>query len=488
MKGKVYLIGAGPGDEKLLTLKALEVIKKADVIVYDRLISKNILKWAKDDARFINVGKKPNRHLVPQDQINEIIVREALKGNIVARIKGGDPFVFGRGGEEALYLKQKGVAFEVVPGITSSVAVPCYAGIPVTHRGISSSFHVITGHKCDDTDLDWEQLSKLSGTIIFLMGVKSAYSISKNLIKYGKDPKTPTAVVMKGTTSDQKTAICHLEDLSRAIEKEEIQNPAVIIIGNVVNLKEKIDWFENKTTKKILVTGSEYPTEFSRLEALGAEIVHIPNLKICPVFKNIDILLKNLHDIDILIFSSKNAVKVFKRYISEYRFDLRKLYSKKIWAIGQKTAELLQDMYIYPDFVPEKYCSEGLLKEISPSKQQEKVAILTSYIGGEKLLKGLKSLGYIASKVVAYENLPNEDIRDEFLKELENGIDIGVFTSPSTFAFSYSLVKQKLKNIEKIAAIGPVTKEFIEDKGFKVDIMPEVYTLSGLVKEIEKQL
>lgn len=271
MKSKVYLIGAGPGDEKLLTQKAVEIIKKADVIVHDRLISKNILKLAKNNARFINVGKEPNRHLVPQNKINEIIAKEAEKGNTVARIKGGDPFVFGRGGEEALYLRKRGVDFEVVPGITSSIAVPCYAGIPVTHRGVSSSFHVITGHKSDDSNLDWEVLSKISGTLIFLMGVKSAKDISKNLIKYGKDPKTPTAIIMKGTTLYQKTATCHLKDLVETLKKEGIKNPAVIVIGDVVKLRKKIDWFEEKVPKKILVTGSEYPVEFGKLEELGAD-------------------------------------------------------------------------------------------------------------------------------------------------------------------------------------------------------------------------
>lgn len=488
MKSKVYLIGAGPGDEKLLTQKAVEIIKKADVIVHDRLISKNILKLAKNNARFINVGKEPNRHLVPQNKINEIIAKEAEKGNTVARIKGGDPFVFGRGGEEALYLRKRGVDFEVVPGITSSIAVPCYAGIPVTHRGVSSSFHVITGHKSDDSNLDWEVLSKISGTLIFLMGVKSAKDISKNLIKYGKDPKTPTAIIMKGTTLYQKTATCHLKDLVETLKKEGIKNPAVIVIGDVVKLRKKIDWFEEKVPKKILVTGSEYPVEFGKLEELGAKIIHIPNLKICPVSKNIDLLLQNLQDIDILIFSSKNSVKAFKKYIVDNRFDLRKLYGKKIWAIGKKTAKTLETMVIYPDLVPREYCSEGLLKEIRPSKRQEKVVILTSDIGGAKLLKGLKSLGYDPTKVVAYKNLPDEDVKDKLLQELEQGIDIAVFTSPSAFAFTLALAKQNLKHIEKIAAIGPVTQEFIEKEGFEVDIVPQKYTLSDLAREIEKEL
>ncbi len=241
---KVYLTGAGPGDIELMTLKAARVIKEADVIIYDKLANPEILEMAKDGTEFIFVGKEFGKHLIPQDEINEIIYQASLKYNLVVRLKGGDPFVFGRGGEEALYLKERGVKFEIIPGITSSISVPAYAGIPVTHRGITCSFRVVIGHEAPnkkDTQINWDSFIA-DETIVFLMGIHNIKLISKKLIKIGKPSTTPCAVISKGTTNEQKVIVGTLEDI--ADKAKEIPTPAIIVVGEVVKLREELKWFE----------------------------------------------------------------------------------------------------------------------------------------------------------------------------------------------------------------------------------------------------
>ena len=241
---KVYLTGAGPGDIELMTLKAARVIKEADVIIYDKLANPEILQMAKDGTEFIFVGKEFGKHLIPQDEINEIIYQASLKYDLVVRLKGGDPFVFGRGGEEALYLKERGVKFEIIPGITSSISVPAYAGIPVTHRGITCSFRVVTGREAPnkkDTQINWDSFIA-DETIVFLMGIHNIKLISKKLIKIGKPSTTPCAVISKGTTNEQKVIVGTLEDI--ADKAKEIPTPAIIVVGEVVKLREELKWFE----------------------------------------------------------------------------------------------------------------------------------------------------------------------------------------------------------------------------------------------------
>lgn len=245
-KGKVYITGVGPGDYKLMTIKAVECIGKADVIVYDRLVNMKILSYAKVTAQQIYVGKMPDCHAVPQERINEILVEKAMEGKIVARVKGGDPFVFGRGGEEAEALQAHGIDFEIIPGVTSAIAVPAYAGIPVTHRDVCSSLHIITGHERPDKEesaIDYKTLAKVEGTLVFLMGVKNLPDIASKLMEYGKDRFTPAAVVEKGTTSEQRVVSGTLEDICQRAEQMGIGSPAVIVIGKVVSLKEKLHWF-----------------------------------------------------------------------------------------------------------------------------------------------------------------------------------------------------------------------------------------------------
>lgn len=248
MAGKVYLTGAGPGDVELLTLKAVRVIKEADVIIYDRLANPEILEMAKDGCRFVYVGKEDGRHTLPQDQINETIYQEALKSEVVCRLKGGDPFVFGRGGEEGAYLRKRGVAFEIIPGITSAISVPAYAGIPVTHRGIAVSFRVVTGHETPNKEasqIPWENF-KTDDTIVFLMGLHNLGNIAKKLIKVGKSPDFPVAVISKGTTAEQKVVVGKLGDIKEKAKK--LPTPALIVVGKVVELREQLEWFGSDET------------------------------------------------------------------------------------------------------------------------------------------------------------------------------------------------------------------------------------------------
>lgn len=494
MAGFVYLIGAGPGDIGLITLKAIEAIKKADVIVYDRLINDSILAMAKDGAEFIDVGKMPDSHKVPQWRINEIIAEKAMEGKLVVRLKGGDPFVFGRGGEEGEYLYDKGIPFEVIPGITSAIAVLSYAGIPITHRNLSSSFHVITGHESDGKteNLDWEVIAKLNGTLVFLMAMKNIEFIVNKLIENGMSKDMPAAVIMNGTTPHQKVIKGTLSDIAEKSRNEGMHNPAIIVIGKVVNMSEKLDWFEKKRLfgKRVLLTRT-YDLAMSTVDDLkdnGVDVVICPTIKIIPEVDNVSKLIDNIEKYDYIIFTSVNGVNVFKETINLKKFDLRKLNGVKIAAIGSKTCEALNKMYIYPDIVPEEYTSKALADKLKNIPIKGKVALLTSDIGGDVLIDNLKDIAFL-DKIVAYKNTPNYEIKDKLMNEIKKGIDIAIFTSTSTFKYMSLILGDDisfLKNV-KIAAIGPVTKDNIERAGYKVDIMPNTYTFENLIKEIVKR-
>lgn len=500
MKGKVYLIGAGPGDPGLLTLKAVDVIKRANTIVFDRLINYEILKLARAEAELIDVGKMPGHHPIPQEIINGILAEKAVEGRAVARLKGGDPFVFGRGGEEALFLREKGIPFEVIPGVTSAVSVLAYAGIPITHRDLSSSFHVITGHEAEakKDNLDWEAISKLNGTLVFLMGVKNMDFITKSLIKYGKSAATPAAVIMNGTTPGQRVVVGNLSDISEKTRKNGIKNPAVIVVGDVINLRQDLNWYETKKLfgKRILITGmnerEEWEAGFTKNDSVtalideGAEVIHCPALKIIHILENMEKLLNEIVNYDILIFTSKNGVESFSRAMREKRFDVRRLKNIRIAAVGSKTKEKLEEMLIYPDIMPQEFTSSALLDVIKEEKIGKNAAVITSDIGGKDLMNGLEQLGLKPRKIIAYKNQPNYEIRGRFLEEFKRGIDIAIFTSPSTFYYMKEIAGETMGGISKsiIAAIGPTTKKAIEGEGYRVDVIPREHTLEGVIREI----
>ncbi|MGB9809245.1 MAG: uroporphyrinogen-III C-methyltransferase, partial [Caldanaerobacter sp.] len=360
MRGIVYIVGAGPGDIGLLTQKALEVIKKADVLVYDRLVNRKIIEMVKESAELIDVGKEPGVNKNPQEEINEILLKKAKEGKKVVRLKGGDPFIFGRGGEEAIYLLENGVSFEIVPGVSSFSAVPSYAGIPLTHRGVSSSFFVMSGH---DLEVDWQKIACLNTTLVFLMGISNLAEIAENLIEHGMAPETPSAVIMEGTTPRQRSVFAPLKDIARVAKEEGIKNPAVFVVGKVVELKDKLSWYEKKRLfgKRILITRpKEQAYEMEKaLKEEGAEVLVIPTIKIINQKENIREFLNCIEKFNHTVFTSSNAVLSFMEGVRENRYDLRRLKTK-IVAIGEKTAKALENFNIYPDLVPEKYTSEDL--------------------------------------------------------------------------------------------------------------------------------
>lgn len=500
-KGKVYIMGVGPGDYKLMTLKALECIQKADVIVYDRLVGNKILKYAAKDAELIYVGKMPDNHAVPQEGINEILVKKGLEGKVVARVKGGDPYMFGRGGEEGEALFENGIEFEVIPGVTSAIAVPAYAGIPVTHRDFCSSLHIVTGHERPDKEgssIDYEALAKVSGTLVFLMGVKNLAEICKNLIIYGKDSETPVAVVEKGTTPNQRVVTGILTDIAEKVIEAGIKSPAVTVIGKVVSLREKLEWFNKKplSKKSVIVTRAREQASslVSKLEDLGAEVIEFPTIKIAEPenFDAFDKVLEGLGTYKWLVFTSTNGVEAFFNRLWKKGKDIRTLVGIKICAVGEATGEELNKRGICVDYIPESFTTaallEGLLKKVLPD---EKVLLARADIGSQELSDGLKSAGIQFEDLTVYRTLTDTENKDDVLELLKNNnVDFITFTSSSTVRnFVNSVGIDKIKTAEnlKVACIGPVTAKTCEELALKVDLMAAEYTIDGLVNCIVGQ-
>lgn len=402
-KGKVYIMGAGPGDAELLTLKGKRAIEEADCIVYDRLINNHILNYAKKDAEMIYLGKGNCEGGVIQSEINNTIVKKALEGKIVARVKGGDPFVFGRGGEEIQALLENEIEFEEIPGITSAISVPAYAGIPVTHRGIAKSFHVFTGHTMADGSWhNFETIAKLDGTLVFLMGIKNLPIIVSDLIVNGKDPKTPIAIIEKGATAEQRVTTGTLDSIVEIAKEKKIVPPAITIIGEVVNLRDTFKWFENTQLfgKKVLVTRDKRQArEFSdKIEKIGGFAIELPFIKIESTLDKID--REMLKSYSTLLFNSPNGVREFMNKIE----DIRDIAHLKIGAVGSKTKELLERYKIKADFIPKEYLVEKLAKEaIHYTAVGEKILIITSDISpcDTKKLNSIYDRHF--DKIVAYK-------------------------------------------------------------------------------------
>ena len=496
--GKVFFVGAGPGDPKLITLKGIEAIEKADVVIYDRLAHPSLLNYAKEDAEKIYVGKMPDRHTLTQEEINRLLVIKALEGKIVARLKGGDPTVFGRVGEEALELKKAQITYEIVPGITSAIAVPAYAGIPVTHRDYTSSLAIVTGHENPEKEtssINWEKLATATGTIIFLMGIANLEKIRDNLIKNGRDENTPAAVINWGTRTEQKTVTGILKDIVEKVEDSGLTNPSIIIVGEVVKLREELQWFEQKPLfgKRVLVTRARHQaSELSALiQELGGEAVEFPVIKIIPAkddtFKK---SISQLENFDWIIFTSVNGVNSFFSKLKEEKMDIRKLVKAKVAAIGPKTAELLEDKGLIVNIVPEEFRAEGLLdfleKEITPG---EKVLLPRADIARKILPDKLKEKGLEVTEVDIYETVIDAENKDDIIKLFkEKRIDIVTFTSSSTVKnFVEALKDEDLENLLKevtLASIGPITTDTAGKLGLVVKITADEYTIPGLVQAI----
>lgn len=485
-KGKVYIMGAGPGDLELLTLKGKRAIEEADCIVYDRLINPRILDFAKKDAEMIYLGKGNTEGGVIQDEINRTIVTKALEGKTVARVKGGDPFVFGRGGEEIQSLFDNGISFEVIPGITSSISVPAYAGIPVTHRGVARSFHVFTGHTMEDgTWHNFEAIAKLEGTLVFLMGIKTLPIIVNDLVKNGKDPKTPVAIIEKGATADQRVTVGTLENIIEKAKERKIVPPAITIIGEVVNLRETFKWFEDKNLfgKKILVTRDKNQAgEFSnKIEKMGGVAVELPFIEIESVLSKVT--SEDLKEYSALLFNSPNGVREFMKKID----DIRSLAHLKIGAVGSKTKELLEEYKIKADFMPEEYMVSKLAElSLEYTKSGEKILIITSDISPCDTDKFNSMYDREFHKIVAYNTKKIIREKDEVCTAL-NKVEVVTFLSSSTVDAFYASIDGDLecvKNI-KFASIGPVTSETMRKYGFSVDYEAKVYDINGILDALK---
>jgi uroporphyrinogen III methyltransferase / synthase len=498
----VYLVGSGPGDPGLITVKGLECIKKADVIVYDYLVNSVLLRNARKDVELIYVGKKGNQHTMEQDDINQLLVDKANENKIVTRLKGGDPYVFGRGGEEAIVLKDNNIAFEVVPGITAAIASPNYAGIPVTHRTCTSTFGLITGHEDptkDQSDVDWEKLSTGLGTLTFYMGIKNLPNIVNQLVKHGRSADTPVAVIRWGTTTHQETVT---GTLSTIVEiAKDIKPPAITIVGEVVNLRDKLNWFESRPLfgKTIIVTRSrDQASVFSdQLIELGANVLEYPTINITDPddFGPLDKELENLDSTDWLIFTSVNGVDAFFNRIFELGRDVRDLKGVKICSIGPSTTERIKGFHVSIDCQPPKYVAESVveaLKKVEEIKGKRflmpRTDIARSYIPEE-----LEKLGAEVSDIIAYKTELATDGDNIVLDKLKDGeVDIVTFTSASTVKNFVKIIGEDnlsaFKDNVQFASIGPITNESAEEMNIDISIKAEEYTIPGLVQAIVEKV
>ncbi len=499
-KGKVYLVGAGPGDPGLLTLKAKKALEEADVIIYDYLANPKFLNFCKKGAEKIYVGKKGGAHTLPQEEINKLLVKKAEEGKTIVRLKGGDPFLFGRGGEEAEALFEENISFEVIPGITSAIAVPAYAGIPVTHRNYTSTLAIITGHEAEDKEeskIDFSALSKI-GTLIFLMGVKNLPNIVKRLMEEGKSPETPVAVIQWGTLPKQKTTTGTLKNIVEKVKEKGITAPAIIIIGEVVKLREKFNWFETKPLfgKKIVVTRTREQASklVEKLEELGAMCYEIPTIKIeAVVDEKIYQTIEKLSSYDWIIFTSENGVKFFFKVLWEKGKDLRVLGNSKVAVIGSSTKTFLENMGIRADLIPEKeFTQEGLISAFSRIDIKDKnILIPRAKEAREVLPQRLKEMGAKVDVLPVYETKTCEESKEKLRNVLEEGVDIVTFTSSSTVKNFFKLIEETERSYLKdilFASIGPITSATLRKFGFEPHIEAKEYTIEGLVNAIKNFL
>ncbi len=491
-KGKVYLIGAGPGDAGLITKKGYEYLRESDVVVYDRLVNKELLADLNEDVRLIYVGKTAQHHTKTQDETNEILYQEAKAGNIVARLKGGDPYVFGRGGEEGEYLFDRDIEFEEVPGITSAIGGLAYAGIPITHRGVATSFHVITGHLQEGSeDLNWNALSQLKGTLVFLMGVGNLENITKKLIKEGKDPETRAAIINWGTTTRQKVVEGKLSDIYEIAVQANIKPPSLIVIGDVVALREKLNFHERKPLfgKNIVIT-RERKSALSTIEkfkSLGANVISFPTIKTVEIQDNKRLYreLDNLNNYEYLVFTSVNGVDIFFKELFKRGLDTRALGGMKIAAVGPKTADSMGKFGIVADIVPDKYVAEELIDILKPIlKKEDRVLIPRAKIARPKLVEELEDISNI-TEVEIYETIKDDNIEMDILDELEELEDYYlVYTSSSTFTNFKEILGEENKSIienGKNISIGPITSETVKKSGYPIYKEARDYTIDGII-------
>lgn len=489
--GKVYLVGAGPGDPGLLTTKALALMQSAELIALDALVSKEIAALIPKSTEIVYVGKRSSAHTLPQDQINQLLIDEAKKGRNVVRLKGGDPFVFGRGGEEAEDLVAAGVPFEVVPGISSSIAGPAYAGIPVTHRSHATSLTLVTAHEADvSTGINWEALGRLtSGTIVFLMGFASLPVIARKLIEQGMSPDRPVAVVSKATRPDQRAVTGTLATIEKIVAEANLPTPAIIVVGEVVKMRDVINWFETKPLfgKRVIVTRAREQASglLKMFQESGADVLQFPTIEIVPPasFDSLDAVIDGHYDW--VVFTSSNGVdSYFERLFAKGK-DARALAGVKVAAVGDATAQDLRKRGINPDLVPERFISTALLPHLAQDQAGIRTAVVRAEDGRDDLIEELRRRGGTVDLAVAYRT-QGADYDLEELRTLiaEKKVDVVTFTSGSTVDHFYSKLTPEERTAVNaqalIASIGPTTTEAIRRYGKEPDVVAENATIDAL--------
>ena len=498
----IYLVGSGPGDPGLFTLKGLRCLQEADTVVYDRLAPESLLRHAREEADLIYVGKKPgDEQAMKQEEINVLLVDLGRAGKNVVRLKGGDPYIFGRGGEEALALIEAGIPFQVVPGVTSGIAAPAYAGIPVTHRGVSTSVAFVTGHE-DPTkgrsDVDWTRLANAADTLVLYMGVGRLREISAGLVSAGRSPETPIAVIRWGTVLEQHTVSGTLENIADRVAEADLKPPAITVVGDVVALREAgLDWYERRPLfgRRVVVTRARAQAgELSvELEKLGAEVLEYPTIEVRPPddFGPLDAAIRDLDSFDWLVFTSVNGAGAFVERLAYHGLDPRAVprYAK-IAAIGPATARRVREAGLRVDVVPREFRAEALIRELAAdSLSGKKVLIPRARIAREILPEKLREAGAEVVVSPAYESVPSSEGREELARRLEAGeVDCVTFTASSTVenfvgAFGEEEARRLLLGV-RVACIGPITADAARGRGIRVDVEAREYTISGLVEAV----
>ena len=492
--GTVYLVGAGPGEPGLITVKGLSYLESADVVVHDRLVDRRLLARVRGDAEVVDVGKLPGGGGADQEEINALLVSRGQLGKQVVRLKGGDPFIFGRGGEEALALVEAGVPFEVVPGVTSAIAAPSYAGIPLTHRGIASSVTFVTGSESPlkaDSAVAWGTLAQAGGTLVVLMGFESLAVIADTLVADGRSPDTPVALIEWGSEPHQRTVVGSLSDAADKAGRAGLAPPVVAVIGEVVGLREKLRWFDSRPLygKRVLVTRSR--TQAGGLSELllseGAHPLEVATIQVQGVddYRELDTALEGLADYDWVVFPSANAVEAVFARLSERGRDARAFGSARVAAIGSATADSLRLYGIAADVVPVEFVSDSVVDSLKGEPiSGSKVLLPRADIGRETLSQGLAALGAQVHQVIAYRTVVPEGSVALLAEILAEGIDVATFTSSSTVNNLDRLLNGDMSRLghAKIACIGPVTAATVREKGLDVEIMASEHTVSGLVE------
>jgi uroporphyrinogen III methyltransferase / synthase len=481
--GKVYLIGAGPGNEELMTLKAVRVLKKCSAVLYDRLAGEHVLNYLNKDCKIYYCGKEPGCHYKSQEEINEMLIKLAKEGHMVGRIKGGDPYVFGRGGEEGEALFKEGIELEVIPGVTSAISVLSYAGIPITSRGYSQSFHVFTGMSAAKLNINWQSVAQLTGTLVFLMGLENIEVIMDRLISGGKALDTPSAVVMRGTTAKQKMVIGNLQDICRKVREAGLKSPCIIVVGEVIKLSEILNWYEKKPLFGMNVCVTRSKTQAvplkERLMDLGAEVTEINAIEIKPTTEILDNYNTRFHSYDYIVLTSVNAVNIFFDYLKENCMDLRKIKGS-FAVIGSATERALMERGIKAELIADEFVgeklSEKLIRELKP---ENKVLIPCSSGARDNLSEELKSSGAEVDVAYIYETVQGEMRGTHSFNE----VDIVLYTSPSIVNNMITLVGIEAVKSKKALAIGPITEKALLKHGVQC-IVSDEHTTEGMINKL----